>query len=217
MPPIIREIAGFDRRFEAVGDAWVEGTSLSTTIAGEDPEFDQLKISPHRAVITASYTRPADTTAYTAGDVLANSTTAPVPLTFTSAARFEGPGGRIVAAQIVDDSAPATAGDFELYLFKATAAGAAPAIQNDNAAWAPADADMLNCVGVISFGSTPKAGGANNRFYHATEGGGANGLPAHFKTVADVSADLYGIVVVRNAYTPASAGVLTFALHIEQD
>ena len=40
--------------------------------------------------ITAAYTRPANTTAYTSGDALSDSTTAPTALTFTNVGRGSG-------------------------------------------------------------------------------------------------------------------------------
>ena len=49
-------------------------------------------LRPVSKIISASYTRPADTTAYAEGDVLANSTSAATILTFPNVARANGLG-----------------------------------------------------------------------------------------------------------------------------
>jgi hypothetical protein len=186
------------------GDAVVHAGKM----AGERVTEDILATGRYLTTVSASYTRQADTTAYAAGDALCGGSAA--VLTFAAAVRYNAGTGRIVGARIVDDSAPATAGDFELYLFSSSVTAT-----TDNNAWSNTDAEMRNCIGCISFGSTPKVGGsAGNRFYQISEGAG--GLPINFKAGAGLT-DIYGVVVVRNAYTPANAGVLNFYLDIVQD
>jgi len=177
--------------------------------AGEDLTNNIQRTGKYKTTVAASYTRPADTTAYATGDVVCNSTTAPVVLTFTGMARANAGTGRIVGARLISDSAAGTKGDFELHLFDLSTV----TIQNDNAAWAPTDAHMLNEVGPIAFGSAPYVG-SGNEIYRLSEGAG--GLPLAFKCAA-ADANLYGILVVRSAYTPANAGVITIELEVEQD
>lgn len=172
--------------------------------AGEDVTNDIQRTGHYLATLQASYTRPGDTTAYTAGDVLANSTSAATILTFASAVRANAGGGRIVGARVVSDAAAGTKGDPELYLFRSSIT-----MQQDNAAWGPTDAEMRNCIGVIAFGSAPKVGSGNEIW-------AATGLDIAFKAGAGLT-DIYGVVVVRNGYTPANAGVLQFELDVEQD
>lgn len=165
-------------------------------------------------IITTSYTRPGDTTAYTSGDSVANSTSAPVALTFTNAARFAGGGGQIVSAQFVDDSNPGTKPTLELWLFNGSAA---PTATNDNAAIAWADADVLNLVGVIEFLSTDvRIGGSPGNSICQGRVGTAYSFNLPFRCSAAI-ANIFGLVVVRTAYTPANAGVLTFKLQILQE
>ena len=103
-------------------------------------------------VISDSFTRPANTTQYTAGDVVNDLAASPTAQTI-SVGREIGGGGVIESALLIDAASQATKGDFEVWLFDT-----AVTPQEDNAAFDPTDAQMATCVGVIAFGSTPKVG-----------------------------------------------------------
>jgi len=160
---------------------------------------------PVTALIEASYTRPADTATYAAGDVIANSTSAATILTFTGVAREPGLGGIIQSAVLVDSAAQTLKGDFELYLFDT-----APAMQNDNAAWNPSDSEVTKSLGRVRF---PPG------LFNVC---GANGvvdvdsLGKPFKC-ASGTRNIFGILVVRNAYVPISGEVFTIRLFVIQD
>jgi hypothetical protein len=66
----------------------------------------------------ASFTRPADTTTYASGDLVANNTTAGsvVPLTFTAVTRSAGDSVRIERARINTSNALLTNASFRLHL-----------------------------------------------------------------------------------------------------
>ena len=98
---------------------------------------------------------------------------------------------------------PSTIGSFELWIYDTTRAP-----NNDNAAFAPSAAQTQTVVAIIPFTSSYAAGTAA-RIYHADR----VNLP--FITVG--SANLFGNLVVRNAYTPASAGVFFIRLEVLQD
>jgi hypothetical protein len=72
--------------------------------------------------VSANFTRPADTTAYAAGDLVANSTTtgSVVPLAFTSAVREEGCRFRIERIRLRKSGAVLTNASFRVYLFRAS-------------------------------------------------------------------------------------------------
>lgn len=157
--------------------------------------------------ISATLTRPNDTTAYAAGDAVSDSTSAPTVITFSSAARAAGKTGEIVRALMVDSANVATKGSFELWLFNASVTP-----DNDNAVFTPTDAELATCIGVIPF-SLPYIG-------DATSGAGGNAIyigtlsePIKFTSA---SGNLFGLVVVRNAYTPVAQEAFTFMLDIEQ-
>lgn len=159
--------------------------------------------------VLATYTRPANTTAYASGDVVNNSTSAPTILTFDAVARANGGTGRVVGANLIDGSNQATKGIFELWLFDTTIT-----MDNDNAVFTPTDAELQTLIGVIPF-TIPYVG-------DATSGAGgnavyvANGFSLPFKCGGGVD-DIFGVLVVRNAYTPTSAGTFAVRLLIEQN
>lgn len=156
-------------------------------------------------IITANVTRPSDTTAYTAGDVVTAGTAA--VLSFVGAVD-RGKVATIVAATLIDSANVGTKPDLELWLFDASFTPEA-----DNAAWAPTDAIMQTLLGVIPFATASfKAG-------NATAGAGGNSecqvqniqLPVWSLVDGGV---IYGLLVVRNAYVPVSAERFDVRLHI---
>jgi hypothetical protein len=184
---------------------------------GSQIVYRQRAQESYPAIISTSYDRPADTTAYTAGDALSNSTSAPLALTF-AAGRFNGAGGDIVAAHMVDSANQATKLACELWLFQGSAA---PVADNDNAAFTPTDAELAALVGVIQFTA------ANAFVGDATAGAGGNAITVGghltspnfrlpFRCDPSLSS-IFGLVVVRNAFTPVSAEKFTFRLHIRQE
>lgn len=96
---------------------------------------------------TIAQTPTIDDDAYTAGDNVGGL------LTFASAARNAASGGVIKNVFIIDDAGQDA--ELELWLFNQTFTQG-----DDDAAWAPSEADLENCIGVISTsGSTWRAAG----------------------------------------------------------
>lgn len=171
------------------------------------------KVRGQNHTTKASFTRPADTTAYTANDVMSDSTTVPTILTFNRASMegdgASGGGGIIQEAIMTSSAGQATKPDLELWLFDT-----APAAENDNAACSLSDAEVLACVGIIPFPV------ANWKQANATAGAGGNaacdaqniGLP--FNLIGTNNAALFGMLIVRNAYTPVSGESFQIRLKI---
>ena len=125
-------------------------------------------------VATATITRPADTTAYTAKDAVSNSTSAPAALTFTGLARLAGGSGYIVKARLMTSQAACTAA-FKLHLFNAT-----PTPINDNAAYTLLYANAASRIGTIEFGAC-QTEGAGSTAANATLAPGSGNVPLAFK------------------------------------
>lgn len=159
--------------------------------------------------ISASVTRPADTTQYAAGDVVTSSPAA--VLTFSGAGRVNGGSGIVIDALLIDSANQTTKPNLELWLFSQ-----APAIDDDNAAFTPTDAELANLVGIVQF-TTGFVG-------DATAGAGGNCvlpsertyLPVFYECAAAVTA-LYGVLVARNTYTPVSGEVFSVKLKVAQN
>jgi hypothetical protein len=174
------------------------GGVLTVTISGGGGSSVTTKLSE------ASYTRPADTTAYAAGDVLAESTSAATVLTFTNIGASNGGGATLLGVTLIDSVAAATPPELELYLFDT-----APTMQNDNVAWAPSDAEMEKCLGFVSlYRGLFKTCGAN----------GIVDVDGLSKSIicASGTTSIYGILVHRLSYTPTSAEKFTVRLRYAQ-
>lgn len=162
---------------------------------------DRIFLGHTTAIVDASVTRPSNTTAYASGDVIGTATTA--VLEFEDVARSNGGSGMIMTAVAIDSAAQGTQPSLELWLFTA-----ALAVVADNEPFAPTDAEMLNLVSVITL-SSAKVGGANLAII-------SDMVATPFKC-AGGSANLYGYLVVRNAYTPIADEVFTVKLSSLQD
>jgi hypothetical protein len=163
-------------------------------------------------IISASITRPADTTAYASGDAVADSTSSPSVLTFSRAARINQGSCVIIGAVLVDSANQTTKGDFDLFIFDTTYTA-----NNDNASFAPTDAEMETCLGTIRFSS--------GNFIVGNAASGASGNALCPGTMTDNigfkcgsgSTSLFGRLVARSAYTPVYAEKFMIRLRILQD
>ena len=177
----------------------------TATDSVDEGDAGALRMTADRRLYTASIgfpvsvstdvTRPADTTAYAANDAWSDSTTAPTAggFTFTSAARKSGGSILITDAIFATSNDAATLLQGELWIFNQAVTNI-----NDNAAFAVSDAEIKTCVAKIPF-TLEDAG--NNGFAHVQN--------LAILATASGSANLRFLIRVKNAYTPASAEVLT--------
>lgn len=155
-------------------------------------------------VVTASKTRPSDTTTYADKDVINNSDSAGTIITFDACAAATGGSGTIVKVEIDDSVNTSPPLQCELWLFNATIASSI----NDNAALAISDAENLTRQAVIPL-YTARTSSTNN------VGLTSGAINEPFKCNAD--AKLYGVLVAKNAYIPSSAEQFNIRLFIAQD
>ncbi len=188
--------------FVYTGAAWVWQPTLATLQAGE---AHLGSVGGAGVSVTATFTRPADATAYAALDAVSNSTSAPAVLTFTGAARVTGGSGYIAKAQLLTDLKTDVKA-YRLHLFNA-----APTAINDNSPYLQLYANAAARVGTIDFPPLATEDPTNS-----TAAGGQNtqtGLPLVFVCAAD--ANLYGILETLSAGTPASGQSYTIKLGID--
>lgn len=157
-------------------------------------------------VLGAKMTRPADTTAYTAGDVVGDVISS-AALTFSPTGGGQGLGGVLKAGACISSQNAATKPDLQLWLFSAPLA-ANPA---DNAAFAPTDNDMLNFIGRVDF--------PTGNFKTANAGAAGAGNASCIATALElpVPAYIYGYLVVQNAYAPIASEVFQINLGLLKD
>lgn len=155
-------------------------------------------------IAAPTMTRPADTTPYASGDLIANNTTAGsvVPLAFASLGTTVG----IVGARIRKSGTALTNAQVRLHLFSVLPVAAV----GDNAAFdstgALGVADVAGYLGYIDM--TFDIGG--------TAGAAARGIPTSPATTRLVSTPasggLWGLLEARAAYTPASGETFDVSL-----
>lgn len=143
-------------------------------------------------------TRPADTTAYAARDVVG--ATAAV---WTFPLVCPGPGRRVYVSSteftVRVAAVPSGMTSFRLHLYNATP----PSAYADNAAWELADADLGVYQGYVELGSPVDEG--SNLYVQA------DGIQHAVRCGASTS--LFGYLMTMGAYTPSSAAVKTIHLH----
>ena len=158
-------------------------------------------------VVAAATTRPGDTTTYAAGEVFDAATGA--GLVFTDVVRKPGDKGTIVGLSVLDSANQTLKPSLELWLFNAVIG-----YDNDNAAFTPTDAELATLVAIIPL--------VNAYVGDATSGAGGNAVYTPGSTLipfetATTSRNLYGVIVVRNAYVPVASEILTVNLRVLQD
>lgn len=149
-------------------------------------------------VIAASqFTRPANTTQYASGDLVANSTTAVLvaPLTFTL---VPGAAGQVRRVKLFKSDTGVTTASFRLHLYATS-----PTVANgDNGAWSSTHSGWIGSLDV-----TVDKAFSNGA---AGVGGMASG---HGTEINFNNPVLWGLLEARGTYTPASAE--TFDVSIE--
>lgn len=150
--------------------------------------------------VADSFTRPGDTTAYAAKDVVGDSS---ATLQFDDAARVNAGSGTIVKA-IVFGSVAAEVQRFRLHLYNT----ATPTLINDNTANTVLYADFAKYVGYVDFPALTTETGSSAAFAEW------NGSKA-FTTVTNN--ELWGVLETLDAYTPGNAATYSVALVIDQN
>jgi len=187
------------------GTAATFPVSLATAPALVASEAHVGEVGGTGSVVAASFTRPANVTAYASKDAVSDATSSPNVLTFTDIARVNGGTGYIVKARLETDQSTNVA-RFRLHLFNT-----APTAINDNAPYTLLWANRAARIGYVDFDGCQ------------TEGTGSDCANAvndtvrlHFKCAAD-SRTLYGIKETLDAFTPASGQNFYVALSAELD
>lgn len=148
-------------------------------------------------VRSATFTRPADTTQYTAGDSVADNATTPTAATFTLLGM--GNSGRITSVTLHKSDQDQTGADFDVYFFDTQPAAAG---YEDNAAIAITDAEWKQCIGFVQLtAAADVVSVVTGDLYNKTN------LDLPYQTLTNNN--LYFVIVARGTYTPASAEAIT--------
>lgn len=148
---------------------------------------------------TVSITRPSNTTAYTAGDVVGDTGGSAI-LTFTGA----GPSGGFIILQSVslvfsDSVVPSGMGAFRLHLYSAT-----PTAIADNAAFDLVSGERANYMGYVDLPAPQDLGSS---LYTQID------YPGRLVKLAAASTSLFAELETRGAYTPVSASTISVRIN----
>lgn len=155
---------------------------------------------------SSQFNRPADTTAYASGDLVANSTVAGnvIPLSWATAARIAGGSFIVRRCRLAKSTAVIANAAFRLHLYSTS-----PVVTNgDNGAW-------LSTQAATYLGSLEVS-------YMLAFSDGATGIGSPLVGM-DISIDLaagqtiYGLLEARGAYAPGNAETFTAVLELYQD
>lgn len=211
--PIPGRPTAFPVKFKDMGDgSFAEVLYAVVNAFGSDPlpaGGNHIgKIGADSAVATASFNRPADTTAYAVGDLIANSTTAGsvVPMQITAARENAGTGSITRCRLSCNKAGMAGTETFRVHLFK----NAPSAANGDNGAF------NINGLAAVHLG-----------FFEVTLdqvfSDGAKGFAAPYigsQIIFDAAAGsqlLYALIESRSAWTPGSGNTFTVALEVLRD
>lgn len=179
-------------------------SSAVTSVQGVSGGFPIVSVGV-TAKVTSTFSRPAGTTAYTSGDLVANSTTAGsvTPMSF-AIARVAAGTGMIRRCRLRKTGTSITNASFRLHLYTTS-----PTVTNgDNGVWR-------------STQSATYMGGMDvtvNRAF--SDGAGGNGTPvdgSEINFALPSGQTIYGLLEARGAYTPASAESFTLELEVLQN
>lgn len=181
--------------------------AFATLASGENPDATAftLPVSGSTFRSEGTVTRPANTTAYTANDIVTNSVTASTAIDFPLVAREAGGGATLLSARLSTNNPAIAATRFRLWLFRDTPAS----IPVDNAAYAITFANSQIRLGYYDF-LTGLAGSDCVDWWGVWVSEG--GMP-----VVPVGTSLKGLLQVLDGFTPLSAQSWRAILHGYQD
>ena len=167
------------------------GTGISvggTAVSSSNP----LPVGGKSVQKSASFTRPADTTAYAANDAVANSTSTPTLLSFANCANANGGQGYIVKTQLLTNQKTCTA-RFRLSFYHT-----APSPVNDNAPKPMLYANKDKLIGRIDLDPCNTEDTTSDAAFALS-----TALMPYVCAAADTT--IYCILTTLDAFTPASA------------
>lgn len=155
--------------------------------------FEDSAVGGKSSRVSASLSRPNDTTAYASGDAISDSTATPTYLTFSNVASVPGGSGYIVKLRGMTDLKTFT-GKVRLHLFHT-----APTAVNDNAVYPLLWSNRANRIGQIDLSAFSTEDSTSSTAAHSSNAD----IRLHYQC-ASGSRDLYALVESLSAVTPAA-------------
>jgi hypothetical protein len=173
---------------------------LKTSGVGSDgdPHIPTHKVQQDSTAVTVTLTRPADTTAYAAGDAITDSTSSPNDIEFDFSG-IAANGDMLEITKVVIADSGITSESLSLRLFDA-----AVTATNDNSAFSVSDSDNNNSVSLITLISKDRAGAST--LYDS-------GAISEFVKLDAADDTLYGLLRTISAFTPISAETFQITIY----
>ena len=168
--------------------AFLDENGKLVTVSSSNP----LPVGGKSVQKSASFTRPADTTAYAANDAIADSTSEPTLLSFANCANANGGQGYIVKTRLLTNQKTCTA-RFRLSFYHT-----APSPVNDNAPKPMLYANKDKLIGSIDLDPCKTEDTSSDAAYALS-----TALMPYVCAAADTT--IYCILTTLDAFTPASA------------
>ena len=158
--------------------------------------------------VTGTFTRPADTTAYAAGDVVSNNATTTTLISLASAARVNQGSGYIVGCRVATNKKSVTP-RIRVHLWNASN----PTVSADNAAHKSVYADIAKRIGAIDLAAMATSADTTN-----SDMSSASDWTIRVPFVAAAATTtIYAFLETLDAFTPASGDSWTLELMIDQN
>ena len=158
------------------------------------PQADFSPVAETVRTFDFSFTRPANSTPYTIGDVMADSATAPTILKISEAFRFDGAGDLITSLRLSTDNKLWAGTQVRLYFYND-----AVTAQNDNAAFNQLYANVAKGAGYIDITFDTAATGTSTDMVAGQNTTDRLGIQA-----PTAGNDIYMIPVILTGSTPTS-------------
>lgn len=193
-------------KYNATPPAFTDGQRGDTQITAQGDT--RVQAGGLLASVSVEFTRPSDTTAYAANDVVSDSTSASTLQNIANFARYNGGSGHIVGARLTTDKKSITP-RIRVHIFNASN----PTVGVDNAAWRESYADNSKRIAFFDLPAmTTGADTTNSDMSRAID----MTLRIPFIAAAG-SRSLYYLLETLDAFTPASAEKFTLTLFGDLD
>jgi hypothetical protein len=186
--------------------AWkVDGSAVTQPVISTTTEVHLGEVGGNSAIITATLTRPANTTAYVSGQLLANSVTAGsvVPITLAVSRKTD---GTVVIPRIrlKKTTTSITNAQFRVHFYKTS-----PIVTNgDGGAWLSTESNYIGYMDVTM----------DRVFSDGAKGFGTPAVGSQFIVEPSTgTVNIFALIELRAAYTPGSAEVFTVAAECLRD
>lgn len=164
-----------------------------------------MRVAQNLKIVTATFTRPANTTAYTAGDVVSDNASTTTPITLADVVEADGGSGNIVAARLSTNVVSLTP-RIRVHLFNAATA----TVSADNAARRETYANASLRLGYFDFAAMISGADTGNSDMSYAQN---MALAVPIKA-ASTSTTIYAVLETLDGFTPASGQSFTLTLTV---